>query len=70
MSNLDFQAMSRKELLGYIRTHPTDNEAFHIFMDRAKAEPATEIYPAPQSIDDLKDFPQLLEKHQKQQKGN
>jgi hypothetical protein len=38
-------------------------------MDRVTAEPG-EIHPAPQSIDDLKNFPDLLEKYRqnKQQK--
>jgi hypothetical protein len=35
-----------------------DDEAFQVYMDRALAEPG-EIYPAPQTIDDLKDFPFL-----------
>ena len=64
----NFEAMSRKELLAYIREHRDDDEAFRIYMDRVTAEPATEIYPAPQSIDDLKNFPELLEKHRARQK--
>jgi hypothetical protein len=47
-----------------------DDEAFRVFMDKVHAEPPTEVYPAPQSIDDLKHFPQLLEKHRQQQEGN
>ena len=51
-----FEAMSRQELRAYILEHRNDDEAFHLYMDRALAEPG-EIYPAPQTIDDLKDFP-------------
>ena len=66
----NFEAMSRKELLAYIREHRDDDEAFRIYMDRVTAEPTTEIYPAPQSIDDLKNFPELLEKHRRERKEN
>ena len=70
MSKPDFQAMSRKELLAYMLAHREDDEAFRIYMDKVHAEPPTEVYPAPQSIDDLKHFPQLLEKHRKEREGN
>ncbi|MDV2990901.1 MAG: hypothetical protein N4J56_000555 [Chroococcidiopsis sp. SAG 2025] len=66
----NFQAMTRKELLAYMLEHRDDDEAFRVFMDKVHAEPPTEVYPAPQSIDDLKHFPQLLEKHRQQQKDN
>lgn len=69
MMESDFQAMSRKELLAYILAHREDDEAFRVYMDKVHAEPPTEVYPAPQSIDDLKHFPQLLEKHRKKREG-
>jgi hypothetical protein len=50
--------MSRQELRTYILQNRDDDEAFQVYMDRALAEPG-EIYPAPQTIDDLKDFPFL-----------
>jgi hypothetical protein len=53
-----FEAMSRQELRTYILQNRDDDEAFQVYMDRALAEPG-EIYPAPQTIDDLKDFPFL-----------
>lgn len=64
----DFDAMSRKELRAYILEHREDEDAFRVYMDRVTAEPPTEIYPAPQSIDDLNNFPQLLAKHRQQRK--
>lgn len=70
MTKHNFQAMSRKELLAYMLEHRDDDEAFRVFMDKVHAEPSTEVYPAPKSIDDLKHFPQLLEKHRQQQKDN
>ena len=60
--------MSRQELRTYILDHRDDEEAFQVYMDKVTAEPG-EIYPAPQSIDDLKHFPELLEKH-RQRKTN
>ena len=62
MMKPDFQTMTRDKLLAYILKHRDDDEAFHVYRDKVHAEPPTEIYPAPQSIDDLKHFPQLLEK--------
>lgn len=51
-----FAEISRQELREYILKNRDDDEAFHVYMDRALAQPGT-IYPAPQSIDDLKNFP-------------
>ena len=62
---LKFETMTRQELRAYILEHREDEEAFQIYMDRVMAEPG-EIYPAPQSIDDLKHFPELLEKHRQE----
>jgi hypothetical protein len=57
-----FETMSRQELRAYILEHREDEEAFQSYLDRVMAEPR-EIYPAPQTIDDLSNFPQLLNKH-------
>lgn len=65
MTKPNFEAMSRKELISYILEHREEDEPFHLLMDRALAEPG-EIYPAPQTIDDLKNFPELLEKHRRE----
>ncbi|KYC36062.1 hypothetical protein WA1_40705 [Scytonema hofmannii PCC 7110] len=62
MTKPNFQAMTRKDLLAYMLEHRNDDEAFYALMDKVNAEPTGEFYPAPQSIDDLKHFPQLLEK--------
>lgn len=62
----DFNAMTRKELRAYILEHRNDDEAFYAYMDKVNAEPPGEIYPAPTSIDDLKNFSELLEKHRRE----
>ncbi len=71
MNQSSFEAMSRKELREYILEHREDESAFRVYVDRITAEAInSEVYPAPQSIDDLKHFPQLLEKHRKEREGN
>lgn len=70
MMKPDFQAMTRKELLAYMLEHRDDDEVFQVFMDKVHAEPPTEIYPAPQSIDDLRHFSQLIEKFRREREGH
>jgi hypothetical protein len=48
--------MDLKLLRTYVIEHHDAQEALYLYLNRALAEPGT-IYPAPQSIDDLKDFP-------------
>lgn len=66
MMKPNFQAMTQKELIAYILEHRDEDEAFRVLMDRAHADPDAEFYPAPKSIDDLKHFPELLEKRRQQ----
>jgi hypothetical protein len=65
----EISAMTRQELKAYILEHREDEEAFQLYMDKVISEPG-KIYPAPQSIDDLKDFPELLEKHRQEKQKN
>jgi hypothetical protein len=69
MSKPDFTTMPRAELRQYILDHREDDEALQTYLDRFTSEEAV-IFPAPQSIDDLENFPQLhqqnLEKLRKQ----
>ncbi|MCC5635540.1 hypothetical protein LC593_06695 [Nostoc sp. CHAB 5844] len=58
MSKPDFTTMLRAELRQYILDHREDDEAFQIYLDRFTSEDAV-IFPAPQSIEDLENFPQL-----------
>lgn len=64
----DFQAMSRKELRAYILQHRDDDEAFYAYMDKVQAEGTWIEFPAPKSIDDLKHFPELLEKQRQKRR--
>jgi hypothetical protein len=64
----DFSAMTRKELRTYFLQHRDDDDAFRAYMDKIYAEPPTEWNPAPKSMDDLNNFPELLEKIRREQK--
>ena len=65
----DFKAMSRKELRAYILQHRYDDEAFYTYIDKLEAEATWVEFPAPKSIDDLKNFSELLEKYGKLRQG-
>jgi hypothetical protein len=58
MSKRDFISMSRAELRKYIIEHREDEEAFQVYLDRFKSD-SSEIFPAPQTIEDLSNFPEL-----------
>lgn len=65
----NFAAMSKKELIAYILEHRDEDQPFYILMDKIKDAPG-EVYPAPQSIDDLKHFPEILAKHRQEKEQN
>lgn len=65
MSKPDFISMSRTELRKFILEHREDEEAFQVYIDRFKSE-SSEIFPAPQTIDDLSNFPELQRLRQQQ----
>lgn len=56
-----FENMSRQELRAYMLEHREDEEAFQVYLDQVMAEPG-EIYPAPQTIEDLSNFPEFVAK--------
>jgi hypothetical protein len=58
MNKPDFQTISRAEFKQYILNNREDTEALHIYLDRFTSEDAV-IFPAPQSIEDLENFPEL-----------
>lgn len=66
MKKPNFLAMTRTELRKYILDHREDEEAFQIYVDRFKSE-NNEVFPAPKTIEDLQNFPELQRQHQQQQ---
>lgn len=68
MSKPDFMSMTRGELRKYILEHREDEEAFQIYLDRFTSSDAV-IFPAPQTIEDLENFPQLHQQHLDQRRN-
>lgn len=69
MTKPDFMTIPRAELRQYILDHREDEQAFQTYLNRFTSEDAV-VFPAPQSIEDLENFPELhkqnLEKLRKQ----
>lgn len=65
MSKQDFMSMTRVELRQYILQHREDDKAFQIYSDTFTSDDG-EIFPAPQTIEDLENFPELHQQHLEQ----
>lgn len=65
----NFEAMSRKELRAYILEHRDDDEAFYAYIDKAKAEGNWVKMPALNSMDDLENYPEFIDKIRKDREG-
>ncbi|WP_026730756.1 DUF6887 family protein [Fischerella sp. PCC 9605] len=69
MTKPDFVSMTRTELRQYILDHREDQEPLEVYIDRFQ-NPNNKVFPAPESIEDLENFPELhrqnLEKQRKQ----
>jgi hypothetical protein len=63
MSKPDFKTMSRAELRKYVLEHREDNEAFQTYVDKF-TNSDTILFPAPQSIEDLANYPELYRENQ------
>jgi hypothetical protein len=50
---IDFNAMPKAELRAYVISHPKDDAAFEIFVDRFTAEAPAVFYDLPKSMDDM-----------------
>ncbi|MDX2229793.1 MAG: hypothetical protein NW220_09160 [Leptolyngbyaceae cyanobacterium bins.349] len=70
MTQPDFQAMNRQELRAYVLQHRDDLRAVRALIDKSIAESSGVVYPAPQSIDDLSHFSQLLKESGREQKDS
>ncbi|BAZ29455.1 hypothetical protein NIES4074_19010 [Cylindrospermum sp. NIES-4074] len=62
MSQPNFQAMSTKELRAYVLSHRDDQEAFYTYVDKLKAEANWVEIPPSGSVDDLKNYPEFLQR--------
>ncbi len=43
MTDINFATMSRAQLRDYVKTHPQDQAAFQMYMDKLQDEPGIEI---------------------------
>ncbi len=68
MSKPDFSLMTRKEFRKYVLEHREDEEAFQIYVDRFQ-NPNSKVYPAPQSLEDLDNFPEIHREHLEQRRN-
>ena len=62
MSKPNFQAMSQKELHAYFLAHRDDQEAFYAYVDKLHAEANWIEMPPLQSLEDLENYPEFLER--------
>ncbi len=62
MNKPNFQTMSLKELRAYVLSHQEDNEAFYTFVDRIHAEKTWKTYPPLKSMEDMENYPEVIEK--------
>lgn len=62
MSKPKFQAMSQKELHAYVLAHRDDQEAFYAYVDKLHAEANWVEMPPLQSLEDLENYPEFLER--------
>lgn len=66
----NFNEMSLKELRAYVLVHRDDNEAFYAYMDKSKTEGNWVKMPPLNSVDDLDNYPEFLEKIHKDSGSN
>ncbi|MBW4578553.1 MAG: hypothetical protein KME42_03145 [Tildeniella nuda ZEHNDER 1965/U140] len=57
----NFQAMSKSELRAYVLANRDDNEAFYAYTDKISAEGDRVTFPPLKSLDDLENYPEVLE---------
>jgi len=62
MSQPDFQTMDLKDLRAYVLTHSDDNEAFYAYVDRRQAQGTATKYPPLKSLEDLENYPDVIER--------
>lgn len=62
MSKPNFQSMSQKELQAYMLAHRDDQEAFYAYVDKLHAEATWVEMPPLQSLEDLDNYPEFLER--------
>ncbi len=67
MTKPDFKKMNLKDLRTYILSHREDNEAFYTFVDRVDTEKKWINNPPLDSIEDMDNYPEFVDKIRKDQ---
>ncbi len=65
MSKPDFKTMDRKDLHAYVLAHRDDQEAFYVYVDKLHTEATWIEMPPLQSVEDLENYPEFLERLRK-----
>lgn len=65
MNKPEFKTMSQKELHAYVLAHRDDQEAFDAYVDKLHAEATWIEMPPLQSIEDLENYPEFLDRVRK-----
>ena len=68
MSKPDFSSITRAEFRQYILDYRDDTEALSIYLERFKS-PDSKVFPAPQTIEDLENFPEIHREHLERQRN-
>ena len=58
----NFKTMTRKELRSYVLAHREDEEAMQAYLSKLRAEGNWVKMPPLESVDDLDNYPEFLEK--------
>lgn len=65
MRKPDFKTMSRKDLHTYVLAHRDDQKAFYAYVDKLNAKATWIEMPPLQSVEDLENYPEFLERLRK-----
>ncbi len=58
----NFYDISLKQLRQYVLSHREDEKAFHVYVDRVNSEKERSIYPPLKSLEDMENYPDVLNK--------
>jgi hypothetical protein len=64
---LNFRTMSKQELRAYVLQHRDDQDAFYAYMDKLNLEEGRVKFAPLKSVDDMANYPELLEQLRSQQ---
>ncbi|MEH1881024.1 DUF6887 family protein [Nostoc sp.] len=68
MSKPDLTSLTRSELRQYILENRDDEHALQIYVDRFQS-PNNKVFPAPETLEDLENFPELYQQHLEQRRN-